>query len=105
MKEEIFNYICQRIAWNLYISVIPSTEVAKHFNISLYKARKYIKQLVHDGLLVSDIQVLCPIPHEEEYKPQIFRGYTLTKEGFETDCYQFHYSAMLDFFNDWGNKK
>lgn len=103
MKTEIFDFICHKIAYDFYVSNVPSTMVAKHFGITLYKARKIIKQLVADGLLVSSIEVLCCYPHDDEYyPPRIYRGYTLTPAGFETECYKKHHKQMEEALASWG---
>ena len=104
MKNKIFDYICKCIAWNHYVSLVPSTEIARHFNITLYRARKYIKELVTDGLLKSDIQVLYFPPYDKEddwYPPRIYRGYTLTNIAFESDCFKQHYQDMEESYIKW----
>lgn len=103
MKNQIFNYICKRVAWADYVSLVSSTEIAKEFNITLYKARKYIKQLVTDGLLKSDMQVLYfpPWYDDDWYPPRIYRGYTLTKIAFESDCFKQHYHDMEESYVKW----
>ena len=86
MKDKIFEYYCQRTACVYNVcGTIPSTLVSKVFKISLYKTRKYIKELVNEGLLVSNIEVFRD---DYEYPPAIIRGYCLTKKGFETNVYK-----------------
>jgi predicted transcriptional regulator len=103
MKNSIFDHICKRVAWATYVSTVPSTEIAKVFNITLYKARKYIKELVEEGWLVSNIEVLCCYPpyDDEYYPPRIYRGYTLTRKGFETDNYKKHYEECMKSYERW----
>lgn len=103
LKQSIFDYYCRRVAWSDYVSTIPSTEIAKQFNITLYKARKIIKELVEEGWLVSNIEVLCCYPHYDDdwYPPRIYRGYTLTEKGFETDTYNKCYNKYMKALEDW----
>ena len=102
MKADIFDYICNRIANAIYVGVVPSTQVAEHFNINLYKSRKYIRQLVTDGLLVSKIDVLSYDPFwDEYYPPRIYRGYTLTEAGYQTENYKKHYAEVLESYRRW----
>jgi hypothetical protein len=77
--------------------ILPSTEVAKNLNISLYQARKYIKQLVDEGLLASDIEVLVPNSYDDNYYPPVIhRGYCLTKKATETQEYKDAWQAEID---------
>lgn len=104
MVLSVFDYICKRIAWADYITNVSSVEIAKYFSITLYKARKYIKELVNDDLLKSDIQVLYipPLTKDDDYyPPRIYRGYTLTPKGFETDVFKQHYKQCMESYEKW----
>ena len=104
MVLSVFEYICERIARADYITNVSSVEIAKYFSITLYKSRKYIKELVDLSLLKNDIQVLYipPLTKEDDYyPPRIYRGYTLTKKGFETDTYKKCYNKYMKSLDDW----
>lgn len=104
MVLSVFDYICKRVAWADYITNVSSVEIAKHLNISLYKSRKYIKELVDLGFLKSDIQVLYipPLTKDDDYyPPRIYRGYTLTEKGIETNTYKKHYQECMKSYEDW----
>lgn len=107
LKAVVFDHICKCIAWNDYVSNISSVAVSKHLGITLYKVRKVIKSLVEEGLLVSDIQVLYSPPWYDDdwYPPRIYRGYTLTKLGFETECYKKHYAEMCESYSNWASEE
>lgn len=97
MKDKIFELYCQFTASAMNIvSTLPSTTIAKHFNITLYKARKYIKELVNEDLLVSNIEILN---FDREEPPTILRGYCLTKKGFETEIYKQKLKEEIDYWN------
>jgi predicted transcriptional regulator len=69
-----------------YNSVIPSTYISEISNFSLYYVRKCIKQLVKEGMLVSDVYVDIPAPWDREYHDytnKIHRGYCITIKGNE----------------------
>ena len=96
MKNKIFKMYCNFTACaSNYVRILPSTVVAEHLEISLYMARKYIKELVADGLLASDIVVL----KSNWYPPIICRGYCLTSKGRETQEYKDSWQAELDLLN------
>lgn len=94
MKYVIFKYYCNFTACVMNrIHVLPSTVVSRGLGISLYKTRKYIKELVADGLLKSDIVV---DNYDDDYPPILVRGYCLTKKGFETEEYKNAWEKELE---------
>lgn len=101
MKNKIFKEYCKYTACVMnYVHVLPSTVVAEHLGISLYMTRKYIKELVADGLLASDIVVLVPNSYDDDWHPPVIhRGYCLTKKATETQEYKDAWQAELDLLN------
>lgn len=79
-EERVLKLYCNSTVhiMNMGHNIIPSTCIAKHFDCTLYRARKIIKGLVEKGLL----EAAC----ENEYSSYdemfyIVRGYRLTKKG------------------------
>ena len=101
MKDQIFDYYCKRISSFMNpVGVVPSTEIAKEFKLTIYRARKYIRELVDDGLLESKIEVLYyPAWDDEWYPPCIHRGYALTKKGLDSDNYKKYEAEQREFWN------
>lgn len=86
-KEQIFRGYC-RIASDIMNAghcIVPSTTIAKCFDVSLYRARKIIKELVSDGLLVADTE-----GGYSDYSCQIYciRGYRITQKALFTREYK-----------------
>lgn len=86
-KEQIFSILCTH-----YCSIMdgwvpyPSTLVHKHMpHLSLYKVRKYIKELKAEGLVDSSLYVETGSDLD---RPIIVRGYTITDKAFSTDAYK-----------------
>lgn len=83
-KEQIFSTLCMHHCsimdgWVPY----PSTVLSKQLGISLYKTRKYLKELKTEGLIDSDIYI------ENGWdKPIIVRGYVVTKMGRLTETFE-----------------
>lgn len=87
-KDIIFQHLCRH-----YCSVMdgwipyPSTVLQRQLpHLSLYKVRKYLKELKSEGLIVSDLYV-----DMGDDRPILIRGYTLTVAGRNTEmCKQAH---------------
>ena len=62
---------------------LPTTVIAKSLGISLYQCRKAMRQLVAEGLAVSDS---CVIDCEN---PLPYNGYTITEKGRQTGIYMY----------------
>lgn len=87
LKEQIYRGYCLTTSniINAGHDIIPSTSISKWFNISLYKARKIIKELIKEGLLEAGTE-----GGYDDYACQIYcvRGYRLTNKGRSTTIYK-----------------
>jgi hypothetical protein len=77
----------------------PSTVVAAICDISLYKARKEIKKLKEEGLVVSNRYI---DNDEDNERPIIVNGYTITNKAKETAEYKLAFeeerAACMEIF-------
>ena len=83
-KEEIFNMLC-RHSCNIMCGWVPFPSTCIHESmpeISLYKVRKYLKELKQEGFIESDLFV-----DQGDERPILVRGWVLTKEGMKTEAY------------------
>lgn len=87
LKDKIFRSYCS-ISSDIMAAghcILSSKYIAKRYNITLYRARKIIKELVADGLLVAD--------YEGGYSDwdcmvHCYRGYRVTKRATQTREYK-----------------
>ena len=101
MKEAIFEYFCKLTACNVS-STFPTRFVVQEFGISMYKARKYIKELVDDGLLVRSFET---IDYDPEEPTGMLRGFCLTRKGMESEVYKKEEKRISDYFNQMFRNK
>ena len=100
MKDLIFKYYCSLTCCNWYVSTFPTRAVVEKFGISQYKAKKYIKELVDDGLLEKNSEW---VTYDEEEPPVFQRGYKLTKKACETEVYKKECQRVEDSLREWAN--
>ena len=86
IKSEILSTYCQ-IACTIsaHEPILSSVYISKRHNLSLYKARKLIRELVDEGLLVKD--------HEGglsdwDWQVHCYHGYRITRKAEETMEYR-----------------
>ena len=86
MKDDALKWICERSASiSDHPDVFSCTWIAKGIHESVYKVRKYMKELEADGYVRKD--------HEggvDECTCEIYciHGYSLTKKGYEHKYYK-----------------
>lgn len=87
LKERIFSIYCSITSdvMNAGHCIISSTNISSLINCSLYKTRKAIKELVEDGLLISDNESGYD---EDEGMVYFYRGYRVTEKGRNTKQYK-----------------
>ena len=79
-------------------------------DISKYKMRKALKELIADGLIEYTSQGRPAIESCEEYRELVceagppINGYALTKAGFESDEYKAHSEQRDRAYRKWANR-
>lgn len=83
LKEKIFRTYCSITSdiMNAGHCIVPTTSIANMHKVSLHKARKLIKELVNEELLVSDFEGGYD---DDSCNVYCYRGYRLTDKGRNT---------------------
>ena len=76
--------------------LVVSTYISKKYNISLYKARKYMKELQAEGLVKKSY--IGGFDWENNDYPYCYHGYKLTDKAKETDLFKQIYTENYKKF-------
>ena len=96
-KEEALKWIAEQTAAICnHPYVFSCTWIAKGINESVYKVRKYMKELEKEGYVKKS--------HEggyDDWSGRIYciHGYALTKKGSETDYYKEKHQTEVEYWN------
>lgn len=95
-KEKTLRWVAEQTACIcIHPYVFPCTVVAKSINESVYKVRKWMKELENDGYVKKDYE-----GGYDEYSGVIYciHGYSLTEKGKETEYYKDKYKKELQWW-------
>ena len=85
VKLKVFRELCRHDNDLMSCWVpLPTTVIADCLHISLYQCRKYMRQLVTEGLAVRSS---CPSDSEDSSLP--YHGFLITEKGRDTDIYRY----------------
>ena len=88
-KDKIFYMVCRHCC-SIMDGWIPYPSTIIHYqmpHLSLYKVRKYLKELKQEGLVDSGLYV-----DQGEERPILIRGWLVTKAGQETEAFKKAYA-------------
>ena len=85
LQNKVFRFVCDRTNDMMnFEGICPTLLVAREFGMSMYKARKVLKQLEYFEYLVYDKVGGCT----EDGLPWCLRGYAMGRKGLETAIYR-----------------
>ena len=96
MKDDVLKWICEQSASiSNHPNVFSCTWIANRIHESVYKVRKYMKELEADGYVRKD--------HEggvDEWTCEIYciHGYSLTGKGYEHKYYKDAYNREVEWW-------
>lgn len=115
-KKRIFNIImdCEIGSYTtLYgpeCAVITITNILKlEKNMTKYRARKALKELINDGLIKYTSQGCPAIESFGEYRELVcearppINGYAMTEKGFKTQEWKDRYAEWCKSMEEWAN--
>lgn len=102
-KEDALKWVAEQTAAICnHPNVFPCTQIAKELNESLYKVRKYMKELESEGYVKKSYE-----GGYDDWTDRIYciHGYSLTEKGADTEYYKDRYDIDVEYWNSVCNKE
>ena len=98
MKDDALKWICEHTAFiSNHPYVFSCTWVAEEINESVYKVRKYMKELEAEGYVRKDHEGGIDSWTNDMY---CIHGYSLTNKGFEHKYYKDAYKKEVEWWEN-----